>query len=620
MATEIKRLDLQFPLNPRDPIRRELRKLLAVLEARLSAFDKLQKSYDDIVEEARLMGLQRINETLTPVVQDALDRLYRVQRLFEAASDTAYTVGTGHFLWYVLQEDRALFIPLDFVVVSRTSDPENIYVYGKVISYDRASGAIEVDVLAAHGAGGPYNDWTIRAAAPSDVDHANRTDNPHQTTAAQVGAYTIVQTDAAIAAAVANAINALVDAAPGALDTLNELAAALGDDAAFATTVTNGLANRLRFDAAQTLSSPQKSQAQDNLGAGAFGKSIIAVPDMETAMRLIGHPGPKNLVINSGFVVAQEYGNASQAGASGNYPCDMFRVYNATNAAFTHQRTAEVQGHTQRAPYGVHLAITSPDPSIAAAQWFGFGTAIEGQDFAQQKFGIGETYGRPILVSILLIPPMAGTFYVALINGAANRRYIHPVVITAPEVGQFKYIRFIVPPDNTGTWDWGTGIGLMVRFVVAAGSNFHTATLDQWQANASLLAGADISNGVGAGVTWKFYQFEVYDATGLIAGQYPEYVPPLVSAEMNKCRRYHQYVYDTIYYSNGVAGATVGRHFALPAVMRVNPTASITWHVHNVSAWNYVGSVWNGQYSANSGTATQLYLGVLPAELDARMG
>jgi hypothetical protein len=37
-------------------------------------------------------------------------------------------------------------------------------------------------------------------------------------------------------------VAALVDAAPGALDTLNELAAALGDDANFSTTITNQIA------------------------------------------------------------------------------------------------------------------------------------------------------------------------------------------------------------------------------------------------------------------------------------------------------------------------------------------------------------------------------------------
>ena len=42
-----------------------------------------------------------------------------------------------------------------------------------------------------------------------------------------------------------NAIAALVDSAPGALDTLNELSAAIGDDANFSTTVTNALATKI---------------------------------------------------------------------------------------------------------------------------------------------------------------------------------------------------------------------------------------------------------------------------------------------------------------------------------------------------------------------------------------
>jgi hypothetical protein len=44
---------------------------------------------------------------------------------------------------------------------------------------------------------------------------------------------------------VTNAIAALVDSAPSALDTLNELAAALGDDSNFATTITNSLSTKV---------------------------------------------------------------------------------------------------------------------------------------------------------------------------------------------------------------------------------------------------------------------------------------------------------------------------------------------------------------------------------------
>lgn len=63
------------------------------------------------------------------------------------------------------------------------------------------------------------------------------------------------------------ALNALTTGAPTALNTLDELAAALGDDANFATTITTALGNRLRVDAAQSLTAPQQAQARTNIGA-----------------------------------------------------------------------------------------------------------------------------------------------------------------------------------------------------------------------------------------------------------------------------------------------------------------------------------------------------------------
>lgn len=59
----------------------------------------------------------------------------------------------------------------------------------------------------------------------------------------------------------------LTNGASAALDTLNELAAALNNDPSFATTIAGEIANRVRFDAPQTLTSLQQAQARTNIGA-----------------------------------------------------------------------------------------------------------------------------------------------------------------------------------------------------------------------------------------------------------------------------------------------------------------------------------------------------------------
>lgn len=86
----------------------------------------------------------------------------------------------------------------------------------------------------------------------------------------EVAARQLDVTDVANAASetyVDDAINALVDGAPAALDTLNELAAAINDDANYASTVTTALGNRLRVDVnTQGLTATEQQNGMDNLG------------------------------------------------------------------------------------------------------------------------------------------------------------------------------------------------------------------------------------------------------------------------------------------------------------------------------------------------------------------
>ena len=104
-------------------------------------------------------------------------------------------------------------------------------------------------------------DATLAAKAP--LASPALTGTPTAPTAAAGNNSTQLATTAFVAAAVA----AVVNGSPGALDTLNELAAALGNDANFSATVTNSLAGKL-VKASNLSDLTDTAAARGNLGLG----------------------------------------------------------------------------------------------------------------------------------------------------------------------------------------------------------------------------------------------------------------------------------------------------------------------------------------------------------------
>ena len=103
----------------------------------------------------------------------------------------------------------------------------------------------------------------VALAGKAPLASPDFTGTPTAPTATAGSNSTQIATTAFVAAAVA----ALIDGSPGALDTLNELAAALGDDANFAATVTNALA--LKAEKSANLSDlSSAADARTNLGLG----------------------------------------------------------------------------------------------------------------------------------------------------------------------------------------------------------------------------------------------------------------------------------------------------------------------------------------------------------------
>lgn len=226
------------------------------VDNRLHARELDGQKIDETIAALQAVALQRLNDTFTPLIQEAQQALQNQGVRFAAESLTEETVGLGEKSFSLTIETARTWVESDYVTIRH----DDAVMAAQVLEFDRSNRLLVVDVLRTIGSG-TYAEWVIRPNAAPDVEHETRIDNPHGTTAAQVGAYTVDEADdaiddavstaiaaeelarnGAIAAAVNAAVNGLTAGAATALDTLGELAAALGSDPNFATTVTNALA------------------------------------------------------------------------------------------------------------------------------------------------------------------------------------------------------------------------------------------------------------------------------------------------------------------------------------------------------------------------------------------
>lgn len=240
------------------------------IDNRLHARELDGSTIDGAVEALTATALRRLDDTFTPVVQEAISALESVGALFEAESASEETIGLGVRNLVLSAQTRRSFVGTQWVTARPVAAPANGMI-ARLTSYDRETGLMVLECVTIRGAG-TYSAWTIGVTAPPDLDHAGRTDNPHAVTAQQVGTYPTATIDAQLAtkatpaditAAVAAetaartaALNALLGSPPGVLDTLNELATALGDDPNFAATIAAQIAAIKKAEAGDIVAWP----------------------------------------------------------------------------------------------------------------------------------------------------------------------------------------------------------------------------------------------------------------------------------------------------------------------------------------------------------------------------
>ena len=154
-------------------------------------------------------------------------------------------------------------------------------LHSNIISGQSAIGTVDAsnDLLLIYD-----NDATSLKKVPVSSVGATNTDSITE------GSSNLYYTNARADARAQLKIDALVDSAPGTLDTLNELAAALGDDANFSTTVTNSIATKMplvggTFTGDVLISSTNSLGVGGSIGAG-YAVDVTGLSGYEDIIQL----------------------------------------------------------------------------------------------------------------------------------------------------------------------------------------------------------------------------------------------------------------------------------------------------------------------------------------------
>ncbi|WP_396604898.1 tail fiber domain-containing protein [Bradyrhizobium sp. YCK136] len=276
---------------------------MQVLDQRLRSLEPFSPSWEQAVNDLRLVGLSRLNDAILPAYQ-RIQLLSTLGFLF-AGSSSEVTLTQDMTATFVIDDEteKSLFTPTPFLALTRSSTIDD-YAIAQLISYEQATGTLMVKVKSITGSPGPFTDWQIGACAAStiaamayftQIDAARNAANVAKAATAadrvQTGLDRIqtgVDRNAAAQSAVAASasadragtwdptnyalrsyvdgkIQALVGTAPATLDTLAEIAAQMQADesgfAALSTTVSG------KLTATQNLNDlTDKAQARINLG------------------------------------------------------------------------------------------------------------------------------------------------------------------------------------------------------------------------------------------------------------------------------------------------------------------------------------------------------------------
>ena len=318
----------------------------------------------------------------------------------------------------------------------------------------------------------------------------------------------------------------------------------------------------------------------------------------------------RNILINGGMNVAQRGTSSADTSATGYYTVDRWQLVNVnTSGTITITQDNDTPSGFAKS---TKLACTGADTSVASNELIKFRQKIEGRRLF--SFAKGTSSAKPFAVSFYVKGNADATYACELLDQENTRQMTQLFNVTT----NWTRIELTFPADTTGTISFDNSSRFQIQFVLHAGSQFTTGTL-----NSSAFASTTDANRYGGISSFLSNISRTFFITGvqLEVGQNPtSFEHRAFGDEVRLCQRYYakSYGYGTVPGTNTSGGAVYSRFpnnisnrtdlaTRFPVTMRNTPDVtpySLNGTVDNVSDCGTGTS-----HSANRGVSSVLNIG-----------
>lgn len=358
--------------------------------------------------------------------------------------------------------------------------------------------------------------------------------------------------------------------------------------------VQSGTTYKENFSQLTTLLSSSFQPTNDNLTAISSGSS----------------PFIKNLIIGGDFWTNPWQRGELLSGLTGtgsNYLADRFKYVYSGSAEATISKDGDYPpvlstGVFSTACYTVQT--TTDSPSLGASDLYAIQYGVEGKDFSRIAL-------NNFVLSFWVLATNPGTYTIGFQNIDATISFVKEYTIT--NSAEWEYITINVTPNpEIGSWDYTTGLGLLISFNIAVGSDFQT-TPDSWQ-NGNFLSTINQVNGMDA--INNLFKIDLVQLEGGIFAT--PFEKRSYEQEVQLCQRYFEKTFELQYEPASATGLSQGC-LSTRSILSGGFDSSVNWlykvrkrDVPTITTYNpgLPGSNWyNSSASLESGTPLALNSG-----------